>query len=172
MAFLHSFEKESYLDESKLGSIYSGVLLPWIFLMVPKWINREYQSICTLDWILHNPFLENVGLFPAGLVASSSATRARTRTTDQPSNKYWTLLLLKQDFHNSFHNCSKDRESVRYYDGSRRNRMLQHDENDCYWFSLSLRRKSFAIYWHWYSIDVGVVTFLMIMIGRRWWQGW
>ena len=45
------------------------------------------------------PF-ENVGLFPPGLVASSSATRARTRTTDQTSNKYWTLL--KQDSHNSF----------------------------------------------------------------------
>ena len=102
-----------------------------------KWVETSLSTGCLvflrIDIITfeQNPVFENVGLFLTGLVASSSATRARTRTTDQPSNKYWTLLL-KQDFHNSFQNCSKDRESVRCYDGSRKNRMLQPDEYDCY----------------------------------------
>ena len=69
-------------------------------------------------------------------------------------------------------NCSLDRESVRCYDGSRKNRMLQPDEYYWYWLSLGLRRKSFAIYWHWYYIDIGAAASLMIIIGRRWWQGW
>ena len=103
-----------------------------------KWVETSLSTGCLvflrIDIITfeQNPVFENVGLFLTGLVASSSATRARTRTTDQPSNKYWTLLLLKQDFHNSFQNSCKDRESVRCYDGSRRNRMLQPDEYDCY----------------------------------------
>ena len=97
----------------------------------------SYKLTSTVQHFWTRSLFRKCWSFPAGLVASHSATRARTRTTDQPSNKYWTLLLLKQDFHNSFHNCSKDRESVCYYDGSRRNRMLQPDENDCYWLSLS-----------------------------------
>ena len=103
-----------------------------------KWVETSLSTGCLvflrIDIITfeQNPVFENVGLFLTGLVASSSATRARTLTTDQPSNKYWTLLLLKQDFHNSFQNSCKDRESVRCYDGSRKNRMLQPDEYYCY----------------------------------------
>ena len=118
-----------------------------------------------------DPFVENVGIFPQVWPHHPQPQELEPlRPTNHPTNIgrcCWnrTSTLVSK-------NCSLDRESVRCYDGSRKNRMLQPDEYYWYWLSLGLRRKSFAIYWHWYSIDIGAAASLMIIIGRRWCQGW